>query len=123
MSRKMYRVVKCDCCGFVKPSHDNPDFSTDVFFERNHLLNKIHPAFHCSCKEFCKGYQLFCDNIPTHKHWFYKQHQRHPRDLLNITPGETNATICNDCHNKIGSHNVNGKSFLFCRLVGSCSFT
>ena len=119
----MYRVVKCDCCGFVKPGHDDPYFPTDVVFERNNLLNKIHPAFHCSCKEVCKGSQFYCANRPTHKYWFYQQHPRHPRDLLNLPPGETNATICNDWHNGIGSQNVNGNYFLFCRLVGLCLFT
>ena len=43
MLRKMYRVVKCDFCGFVKPVHDNPDFPTDVVFEWNHMLNKMNP--------------------------------------------------------------------------------
>ena len=32
MPRKISRVVKCDCCGFIKPGHDNPDFPTDVVF-------------------------------------------------------------------------------------------
>ena len=96
MSSEMYRVVKCDCCGFVKPGHDYPASPTGVVFERTHLLNKMHPEFHCSRKEFCKGSQFYCANRPTHKYWFYQQHPSHPRDLLNLPPGETNATICND---------------------------
>ena len=114
ISSKMYRVFKCDCCGFVKPGHDDPGFPTDVVFEQNNLLKRKHPAFHCSCKEVCKGSQFYCANIPMQKHWFYQQHQRHPRDLLNLPPRGKNATICNDCHNEISSHNVNGKSCMLC---------
>ena len=50
----MYRVVKCDCCGFIKPGQNDPYFPTNVVFERNHMLKKCIQNVIAPTRKFAK---------------------------------------------------------------------
>lgn len=112
----MYDVNKCDCCGCVKPNHNDPIFPKDPILKRKSFVNQLHDAFHCTCEGICQGSQFFCADRKTHIDWYYKHHDnKYPWHVIRGCRQESpNSSLCENCYNEIGSKNVDGELlFLF----------
>lgn len=108
----MYDVKRCNCCGSVKPGHNDPGFpkTGQAPFDRMHLVNSWHPAYLCTCSGVCQGSQFYAKDRPsimtyyTHTHGGMK-----PDDCLNSDVSD--AVICMKCYNEVTSQNKHGNKY------------
>ena len=60
----MWDVQQCACCGRVQPGNVDPTLPSKgpgVPFERQHLVNKYHKGWRCTCSDpLCSGEQFYC---------------------------------------------------------------
>ncbi len=119
ISMSLYGVNMCSCCGSVKPNHEDPLFPKDAPFQRMHLLNKSHHAWHCACMEYCKGSQFYASERSSVMSWYKEKHG-------GLTPSEyelnnngkvTEVSLCHKCYSEVKSDNLSGKD-----IVRHCHF-
>ena len=100
ISMMLFDVQKCHCCGRVQPCHMDSLFDNSPSpppFNRQHLVNKLHKAWHCTCWGFCNSSQFFAAAKPSHITEFKRNHNGlHPKEVLHVS--EPNAWICNSCY-------------------------
>ena len=60
VSQLMFPVLKCACCGVVRPFHGDPEFpnNTGQVIQRHHLTVEPKDAYHCTCNH-CHGIQFW----------------------------------------------------------------
>ena len=110
ISMLLYQVEMCSCCGRVQPGHVDPAFPKEVPFERKHLVNSYHHAWHCECNEFCQGSQFYADRKNSEINLYKEKHQgQSPWIVLGLDKQSPNAVLCNWCYREIQSKDVNGK--------------
>ena len=114
VSMFLYVVDQCECCGKVQPGHVDPIFPDHPTFERQHLVNKYHRVWRCTCDGFCKGSQFYPSQKPTVINKYKLHHgNRAPWDYMSVEKEDPNAIICHKCYDEIGSSGgpTSGKSF------------
>ena len=111
VSMLLYDVQMCSCCGRVQPGHVDPAFPKEgVPFERKHLVNSYHSAWHCACNEFCGGSQFYAQQKNTEIEFYKSKHEgRPPWSVLDLEQQSPNAVLCNFCYKEIQSKNINGE--------------
>ena len=117
MSMMMYKVIKCNYCGSVKPQHNVASFPKNSVIKKKKVFsNKMHNAYHCRCDAVCKGSQFYCKEKKKQMEWYKKEHNgQEPWDVnSDISEEETNATICDLCSTKINDRNLDGKLWNIC---------
>jgi hypothetical protein len=110
----MYDVKQCNCCGCVKPSHNDPGFPvTGVApFDQLHFLNSWHPAYLCICSDFCHGSQFYAKaRTSLIKHYSGNHGGRTPQECLGGNVSD--AVICKRCYEEVTSLNKNGETCAF----------
>ena len=110
LSLLMYEVAACGCCGSVKPHHCDPDFPDSAPLSRMHLMNKSHDAWHCTCKEYCKGSQFYASRRHTVMHHYKSNHnQLGPGEYGEAHPNTVFKTsLCHKCYQEVTADKVDG---------------
>jgi len=111
ISMLLFKVEMCSCCGRVQPGHVDPAFPKEgVPFERKHLVNSYHPAWHCECNDFCQGSQFYAQRKKSEIDFYKEKHQgRPPWIVLGLNQQSPNAVLCNLCYKEIQSKDIEGK--------------
>jgi len=118
ISLLMYEVDKCTCCGRVQPGHIDPDFPNNTPFERQHLMNVYHEAWHCNCNGFCKGSQFYATKKKSEISLFKTKHNgKTPWEFLSLNKNHPNAVLCDYCYREINYKDTNGKYLIFQYLL------
>ena len=95
----MFPILKCACCGVVRPFHDDPEFpdTTGQVMKRHHLTVEPKDAYHCTC-DHCHGSQF----------WAIRRHAiaRAFREAHGVSQNpQPNCTICSDCAIEVTTRN------------------
>ena len=72
VSMMLHEVDQCDYCGRVQPGHVDPCFPKNSPYDRKHLINTHHSAWHCTC-DTCNGSQYY----PTRKSTVMDYNKQH----------------------------------------------
>ena len=116
LSMLLYNVQQCGCCGSVKPDHSDPCFSKRQLppYSRMHLINPSHKAWHCTCRNYCKGSQFYAHDRPkVMAHYESKHDGLRPRAYGDQNDGCVSETLlCQKCYEEIEGGNANGKLLL-----------
>ena len=113
VSQLMFPVLKCACCGVVRPFHDDLEFldKTGQLIQRHHLTVEPKDAYHCTC-DHCHGSQFW----PTGRSAIMRAF----RDAHGVSQRRRpNCTICLDCANKAKTSD-NGLVCAFSPLHSLC---
>ena len=107
----LFKVEMCSCCGRVQPGHVDPAFPKEgVPFERKHLVNSYHHAWHCECNDFCTGSQFYAKRKKSEIDFYKEKHQGQPPWIvLGLDQQSPNAVLCNSCYKEIQSKDIEGK--------------
>jgi ribosomal protein L32 len=120
-SLSLYGVNSCSCCGSVKPHHADPEFpkGEDAPFQRMHLLNESHHAWHCTCQGYCKGSQFYASKRPSVIDAYKREHGgQSPQEYRDAHPNQvTEATLCHKCYTEVTSKNVLGTYQLYISIL------
>ena len=111
LSMLMYEVKMCTCCGRVQPGHVDPDFPKQgVPFEKKHLVNSSHQAWHCNCNAFCQGSQFYGVKKRSEIQYYKQKHDGQPPWIvLGLDQQSPNAVLCNSCYKEITSEKIDGE--------------
>ena len=85
-------MKSCRCCGLTKPHYANlwENRAPQDNFRRYHLVEDWHKAYHCQCKEYCRGDQFYLSDRPTQLKAYSSNHRRKIENLPMVI-------ICNNC--------------------------
>ncbi len=113
-SLSLYGVNRCSCCGSVKPNHEDPQFPKDAPFQRMHLLNKSHHAWHCTCLGYCKGSQFYASKRSSVMSWYKEKHggQSPSEYELNNHGTVAEVSLCQKCYDEVKPDNLSGREML-----------
>ena len=96
----LFPILKCACCGWTSPYHDDPEFPDNPPLQRSHLNIKPKDAHHCT-GECCRGSQLWSLSRPKIMKAYLEQH------TASVNPPD-NAVICQLCSDKVPAKYVGG---------------
>ena len=95
VSQLMFPVLKCACCGVVRPFHDDPDFpnSPAQVLPRHHLAVRPKDAYHCT-GQCCDGSQFWATGRPVIMAAYRRAHGVSRSPL-------PNCTVCSECADEV----------------------
>jgi len=101
LSMLLFTVGQCSCCGRVQPGNiderDNRKYEPP--FEQKALINICKPAWHCSCRDFCKGSQFYAQLNKKQLQVYQTHHDgKSPWEVMGLPQDQPNALLCSKCH-------------------------